>query len=384
MLAEPENKPGEASLAAIIVAAGYSFRMKRFKPLLSLGGGTVLEKAVHSFQKSGIRDIRVVVGHRANELYPVLDRLEVQTIVNPNFSEGMFSSVTSGVKSLSPMVKGFFLLPVDNPIVNRDTLKKLQNTFFTTEFGIIYPSHQGMRGHPPLISCRYVNNVITWNKPGGMRALLEQYEHDAIDVEVDDPGILLDMDTPEDYHQMLKYCGHIQVPSEEECYVIIKNANTPVRVFNHCKQVAHLSSAMGSYLIRSGCQMNIELIRAAALLHDLAKGEPHHAQVGAKMLINYPEVAEIVAEHTDICLNPDQSLTEKEIVYLADKLVIEDQIISLQDRFAGPLEQHKNDQEVTKKIRRRFSNAERIQTRIEEIIKMPLHDLWKADLGGQG
>lgn len=91
----------------------------------------------------------MVVGHRANELCPVLDRLGVQTIVNPNFSEGMFSSVTAGVKSLLPTVKGFFLLPVDNPIVNRETLEKLQSTFFTTEFGIIYPTYQGMRGHPP-------------------------------------------------------------------------------------------------------------------------------------------------------------------------------------------------------------------------------------------
>ena len=378
LFSEPENKQGETSLAAIIVAAGYSSRMKRFKPLLLMGGGTVLERAVHSFLKSGIKDIRVVVGHRANELYSVLDKLGVQAIMNPNFSEGMFSSVTSGVKSLSPVVKGFFLLPVDNPIVNRITFEKLQNTFFTTEFGIIYPSYQGMRGHPPLISCRYINKVITWNQPGGMRALLDQYEHDAIDVEVDDPGILLDMDTLEDYDQMLKYCGHTEVPTEEECFAIIKNANTPVKVFNHCKRVAQLSTAIGSYLIRCGSPLNLELIQASALLHDLAKGEPNHAQVGAKMLVNYPEVAEIVAEHTDICLNPIYpSLTEKEIVYLADKLVIDDQIISLQDRFSNPIEHYKNDKGVTEKIKQRLSNAEKIQTRIEQIIKMPLHHLLK-------
>ena len=383
MLIEQESKTGKNLLAAIIVAAGYSFRMKRFKPLLPLGGSTVLEQAVHSFLDRGIKDIRVVVGHRANELLPVLDRLGVQAIVNPNFAEGMFSSVTVGVKSLPPEVVGFFLLPVDNPIVNRHTLETLQKAFFSTEYGIIYPSFQGKRGHPPLISRRYINEVLTWNKPGGMRAMLEQFEHDALEVDVVDQGILLDMDTLEDYHMMLEYCGDIQVPSEEECYAIIKSANTPVKVINHCKQVAQLSCAMGSYLIRSGCPMNLDLIRTAALLHDLAKGELHHAQAGARMLVNYPEVANIVAEHMDICLNPDQPLTEKEIVYLADKLVMEDQIITLQARFSGPLEQHKNDQEVFRKIRQRLSNAERIQTKIEQLIKMPLQDLWKADLGGQ-
>ena len=384
MSVEIENKRGKDSIAAVIVAAGYSFRMKRFKPLLPLGGSTVLEQAVHSFQAGGVRDIRVVVGHRANELLPVLEKLGVQALLNKEFADGMFSSVSAGVKSLSPAVKGFFLLPVDNPMVKRDTLEKIQDTFFSTKFGIIYPSYQGMRGHPPLISSRYFKEVLAWTKPGGMRALLEHNEHDALDVEVVDPGILLDMDTLEDYHKMLLYCGESQVPSEEACYVIINRANTPVKVMNHCKRVAQLSCIVGSYLIRSGCPMNLDLIKAAALLHDLAKGERDHAQVGADMLVNYPEVAKIVAEHMDIRLNQDLHLTEKEIVYLADKLVLEDQIISLRARFSGPLEQYKNDPEVLRNISQRLSHAEQIQTRIEQRIKMPLHDLWKAELGGQG
>jgi len=384
VLIEKEHNQDKSSLVAIIVAAGYSLRMKHFKPLLALGGSTVLEKAVHSFQKGGIWDIRVVVGHRANELLPILQRLGVQSIVNANYSEGMFSSISAGVRSLSPEVSGFFLLPVDNPIIKGDTLVALRNTFSSTEFGIVYPTYQGMRGHPPLISNHYVKKVLNWNNPGGMRALLEQYEYDVIEVEVVDPGILLDMDTQEDYHQMLKYCGDCQVPSEEECYALLKHANTPVKVIKHCKQVAMLGCAIGKHLIKSGCQINLGLIRVAGLLHDIAKGEAHHAVVGARMLVNYPEVAEIVAEHMDICLNLDRPLTEKEIVYLADKLVIDEQVISLQVRFSGPLEQHKDDQEIFSKIKRRFYNAELIQTRIEQIIEMPLHDIVKADLGGQG
>ncbi|MDR3599746.1 MAG: NTP transferase domain-containing protein [Desulfosporosinus sp.] len=383
MLVKKENNQGKDSLAAIIVAAGYSLRMKRFKPLLALGESTVLERAVDSFRKGGIKDIRVVVGHRANELLPVLDSLEVQAIVNSQFAEGMFSSVTAGVKSLEPEVSGFFLLPVDNPIVNQETLEKLQTVFFSKKFGIVYPTYQGMRGHPPLISKHYVKSVLNWNKPGGMRAFLEQYEYDVIEVDVVDQGIMLDMDTPEDYYQMLKYCGDIRVPSEEECYALIKQANTPVKVINHCRQVAQLSCVLGSCLIKSGSFLNLELIRAAALLHDLAKGEPNHAQIGARKLANYPEVAEIVAEHMDICLNPDHPLTEKEIVYLADKLVIDNQIGQLQDRFSGPLELYKNDPEVFSKIWQRFSNAQIIQTRIEQLIKKPLHNLWKAELGGK-
>lgn len=182
---------------------------------------------------------------------------------------------------------------------------------------------------------------------------------------------------------MLIYDDNAQVPSEQECFVILQSAQTPPKVIEHCKRVAELSWAIGSCLIRSGCQMNLDLIKAAALLHDIAKGKPSHAQTGADMLMKYPDVAQIVAEHTDICLNPTQPLTEKEIIYLTDKLVSEDRIITIRERFAGPLERYKNDSTVTEKIRQRLGNAEKIQTKIEDIIKMPLHDIWKAELGRQ-
>ena len=205
MPVEHRDRRSEGPLAAIILAAGYSSRMKEFKPLLPLGGSTVLEQAVHSFQDGGINDIRVVAGHRANELFPIIKRLGARMIVNPDFPAGMFSSLCAGVKSLSPAVKGFFLLPVDIPIINARTLTVLAETFRSTEFGIFYPSCQGLRGHPPLISRSYVSKILTWDKPGGMRALLAEHESDARDVKVMDPGILSDLDTPEDYERMLKH-----------------------------------------------------------------------------------------------------------------------------------------------------------------------------------
>ncbi|WP_242975866.1 DVU_1551 family NTP transferase [Desulfosporosinus sp. FKB] len=374
-MTEAEARRERGVLAAIIVAAGYSFRMKQFKPLLPLGGITVIEQAVHSFLGYGLKDIRVVVGHRGNELFPLLENLGVRIIVNTNYSEGMFSSVRSGVKSLTPETSGFFLLPADNPMIKSHTLEMLEETFFSTQEGIVYPSFQGKRGHPPLISSRYFNDILKWNKPGGLRAMLEQYDDNAVEVHVEDSGILLDMDTPEDYRKLLAYCGDTPLPSEEECYEIAKNAETPLRVINHSKQVAALSCAIGSCLISSGCRMNLGLIKAAALLHDLAKGKPRHAQVGASMLTNYPEVAKIVAEHTDICLNVEQTISEKEVVYLADKLVKDEQIVSLKDRFAGPLEQHQNNPDALKEIQRRYLDAEWIKTKIEKIINMPLSEL---------
>ncbi|KLU64225.1 molybdenum cofactor cytidylyltransferase [Desulfosporosinus acididurans] len=370
-----ESRPERGILTAIIVAAGYSFRMKQFKPLLPLGGITVIEQAVHSFLDNGFKDIRVVVGHRGNELFPLLENLGVRIIVNTNYSEGMFSSVQAGVKSLTSETAGFFLLPADNPLIKRHTLEMMEDTFFSKQESIVYPSFQGERGHPPLIPSCYVNDILKWNKPGGLRAMLEQYDDDAVEVQVEDSGVLLDMDTPEDYCKLLDYIGDTLLPSEEECYEIIKKTETPLKVIKHSKQVAALCCVIGSCLRSSGCRINLDLIKAAALLHDLAKGQPHHAQVGSSMLMNYPMVAKIVAEHTDICTNIEQTISEKEVVYLADKFVKDEQIVSLKDRFAGPLEQHQNDPDALEKIQRRYLDAEWIKTKIEKIINMPLSEL---------
>lgn len=368
------------SVAAVILAAGYSYRMKRFKPLLPLGSVRVIEKAVYAFQEAGIQDIRVVVGHRANELLPVLDGLKVQSVINKNYSEGMFSSVKEGVKSLSQDIDGFFLLPVDNPIIQQDTLSKLCQTFSTSRFGIVYPAFHGKRGHPPLISCRYINEILDWSGNGGLKNLLEFYEGDAINVELEDQGVLMDMDTPDDYRKMLTFMVSVLLPTEEECYDLLNTNNTPVNVIEHCKQVAELSCWLGKQLCEAGCVLNLELLKVSALLHDIAKGKDDHARAGAEIMVNYPEIAEIIAAHMDIILDPTQTITEKEIVYLADKLVKHNQIILLQDRFDELLERFKNKPETQKNIRQRFKNAHMIQTRIENILRKSLQNLSSQEL----
>ena len=181
---------------------------------------------------------------------------------------------------------------------------------------------------------------------------------------------------------MLNSYAEPRLPSEAECWTLLTNTRTPPNVINHCKLVARLGLAIASSLTRCGYPLNFDLIRTAALLHDLAKGSPHHARAGAGLLVDYPEVAQIVAEHMDICLKPEDPLAEKEIVYLADKLVTDDQIGCLRERLRLTLAQHTNNQMAINNIKRRFSNAESIQTRIEAIIRMPLSELWKTNLEG--
>ena len=187
------------NISAIILAGGYSMRMKEFKPLLPLGDSTIIENTIKVFRNSGIHDITVVIGYRANDLKVLLDCIGVKWVYNENYHEGMYSSVVAGVNSLKDYTQGFFLLPADMPLVRKDTIEQLIKVYSNTEYDVIYPVYKGRRGHPPLISEKLFSAIKDWNGSGGLRGLLSKYQSASTQVEVMDENILMDMDTPEDY-----------------------------------------------------------------------------------------------------------------------------------------------------------------------------------------
>lgn len=195
------------AITAIILAAGYSSRMGAFKPLLPFGATTVLERAITLFRAAGIADIRVVVGHRADELLPLLMRLQVRPLLNACYAEGMFSSVAVAAASFEGESGAFFLLPVDFPLVRPESVETLLGAYRSGAGGILYPTCQGRRGHPPLLATSYCNALLSWPGDGGLQAFLRQYQGDAAHIETGDEGILLDMDTPADYERLQGLAG---------------------------------------------------------------------------------------------------------------------------------------------------------------------------------
>jgi CTP:molybdopterin cytidylyltransferase MocA len=192
------------NVTALILAAGYSSRMVEFKALLPLGEMTALERIIRLFQSVNIKDILVVVGYRADDLLPLLQRCGARWVVNDHYWEGMFSSVVVGINSLGRDREAFFILPVDVPLVRPQTIIDLSSAYRANKKkDIFYPVFSGKRGHPPLIAARYANAVKKWTGKGGLRACLDQYYSHAQEVDVEDTGILLDLDTPSDYQTML-------------------------------------------------------------------------------------------------------------------------------------------------------------------------------------
>jgi molybdenum cofactor cytidylyltransferase len=356
------------TISAIILAAGYSSRMGHFKPLLRFGSQTAIERAVHLFEAAGIRDIRVVVGHRADELIPVLKTLGTHWTLNSRFQEGMLSSVQAGVKDLSESSSAFFLLPVDIPLIRVRTVEDVLRTFNTARAEVVYPSFRGRRGHPPLISRCLYDGILAWNKEGGLQAFLNHIGPRSVEIEAADEYVLLNMNTPEQYRDLLKGFAFYDTPSPQECMAILTEKCAVSRgVLAHSCKVAEIAKRMVRELGARGCILNERLVIAAAFLHDLAKGRPDHGKVAAEWLrkLGYDRVAEVVYSHMDIVVDNDQPITETDILRLADRIVDGDQVVNLEWKFQKKMDRYRGNEGASAAIRERFFQAKELRHKVE-------------------
>ncbi len=191
-------------MKAVILAAGSSRRMGRFKPLLELGDRTIVERVVSLFKEADILDIRVVVGHCREELEAVLERLEVRVLVNERHGEGMFSSVLRAIGDLDAVTGAVFVLPVDIPLVLPWTLSCLVERHVQDREKILIPTFRGRRGHPVAIPGMHLDAVRSFSGENGLKGALGQFPDELLEVPVDDRNILFDLDTPEDYEECLR------------------------------------------------------------------------------------------------------------------------------------------------------------------------------------
>ena len=178
--------------------------MGDFKPLLPLRGTALIENSVGSALSGGAEIAVVVTGHRADEVEDVLRRAfggRVRFVRNPEYAvTDMLRSVQFGAAAL-PKCEVFFLLPGDMPAVAESTYCKLLAAREREAAPVIFPALGGRRAHPPLIDARLIPEILAFDGDGGLRALWERHGDELRIVPVDDAGVWLDVDTPEDYQR---------------------------------------------------------------------------------------------------------------------------------------------------------------------------------------
>jgi len=355
---------------ALIVAAGYSSRMGRFKPLLPFGSATVVECAINAFRLAGIVDISVVVGHNAELLTSALDRLGVAWTLNQGYQGGMLSSVAAGVAALPVTLTGCFFLPGDMPLVRPSTLARMIESASCGETPVCYPTFRGERGHPPLIASTLFSEILAGGPSDTLRDILNR--HEFVEVPVFDRGILLDMDTPEEYEVLEKRAGQGGIPDDDECLAMLEHRNLPGRVIRHSRAVADVAEVLTAALNGEGLALDARLVRAGAWLHDIAKGTRNHAAVGARIVgeFGFPAVAGIVAAHCDLDFSSGV-IDETAVVHLADKLVREDRLVPLVSRFKPGLDRFAPNSEAAQAVLRRWATAQSIASAVERALGQP-------------
>ena len=198
-------------IPAVVIAAGRSSRMGQPKALLTLppDRATFVERLTRSLIAGGVADVLVVVRPDDDALAREIERLAasgcaVRAAANADSDRGQLSSVVVGLNAVDrPGVHAIMLAPVDSPLVRSATVRTLIDAFASRPAPIVRATHGGRHGHPVIFS-RVVFDALRHADPSiGARAVVRAHAHDAIDVDVDDPGVLLDVDNPEDYARLL-------------------------------------------------------------------------------------------------------------------------------------------------------------------------------------
>ena len=198
---------GRAGLAGVILAAGESSRMGRPKALLAAPGWEPPESfldrmigllAAHS------APVIVVLGAHADAIRGGAVRASQATfVVNERYPEGQLSSLQCGLRAVPEKAEGVMFTPVDFPRVLAGTVAGVVATFWRGGgSGLVIPRYQGRRGHPVCAACRFIPEFLALPSEAQAREIIHRHAGEACYVDVDDPGILRDVDDPEAYRAL--------------------------------------------------------------------------------------------------------------------------------------------------------------------------------------
>lgn len=170
------------------------------KMLLMFKGRTMIENVIENIAGSEIENILVVLGSGREKITGILEKMKVKYCYNNNYNEGMLSSVQCGFRNLPSDFEAAMVFQGDQPLITPLTINMVNDAYRSSGKGIVIPVYKKKRGHPLLINRKYTNEIENLNTREGLRSLAYQFPDDVKEVDTDDPGILRDFDTFEEYY----------------------------------------------------------------------------------------------------------------------------------------------------------------------------------------
>jgi molybdenum cofactor cytidylyltransferase len=198
------------TIDGILLAAGESRRMGFPKPLLRIGNDTFLTRTLRSMLEVA-RHVVVVTGAYEDSVrdeVPAGPRLRV--VHNADFERGQLSSLKCAIRATSPDVDGVLVHLADHPLVQIATFRALADKYEETRSPILIARHGGHRGHPVLFAKDVFFELLAAPEGEGARFVVNTDPARVVYVDVEDPGVNLDLDTPAD----LKRAGLAPPPED--------------------------------------------------------------------------------------------------------------------------------------------------------------------------
>jgi len=186
-------------LPAIVAASGLSTRMGTSKALLEVAGETFLTRVIGSLREGGAGSVLVVVRDPEG---PEGQEAQAQggiPILNPNPAPGPISSLQAGLRALPYPAAGVLFCPVDHPLFRPRTVEALVQAFLKNAPPLVAPAFEGRRGHPVLFGRALFPELLSPDLPEGARTVVARYLEGRVVVDVQDPGILADINTPDEF-----------------------------------------------------------------------------------------------------------------------------------------------------------------------------------------
>ncbi len=199
---QPREVPpgrGPHRVAAVVLAAGRSTRMgDRNKLLAEVDGAPMVRRVVEAILASRARPVIVVTGHERARVEAALRHLPVTFVANPDHATGMASSLRAGIAAVPADRDGALVCLADMPRLTAPVLDALIEAFHPEEGrAIVVPVHRGRRGHPVLFARTFFPEIMALEGDVGARSVLAAHPEAVVEVAVEDPAVLLDIDTPE-------------------------------------------------------------------------------------------------------------------------------------------------------------------------------------------
>ena len=184
-------------IAGIVLAAGASERRGRCKALLPIGGSAAVDVIVANLREAGVSPVIVVVGKHAAEIIAQADLSDAEVVIHEDWEEGRTSSIQAGLQAVPDEASAAILALVDMPYVKASTMAALVGAFEALPGSqAIIPIQGNRRGHPIVLSRALFYKIDDLGPDEPLRNLLRDAR--AVEIPVEDPGVLIDLDKPED------------------------------------------------------------------------------------------------------------------------------------------------------------------------------------------